>query len=145
MALRAIADDGDLLGLNQREVGVVVVAGWEISLYVNSAWSDGLSGFDKRGQAAPGAFAKLAIAQFIGERFQVRYSVDRKVLKLCVRRVQVERGLPEKAAAYGLSQLEMIDAEQLERFLNLREETSFELDSLRCNPVVDTSTSGVEN
>jgi hypothetical protein len=39
----------------------------------------------------------------------------------------------------------MVDAEQLERFLNFGEEAPFEFDSLRGDPVVDTPTFGVED
>ena len=100
---------------------------------------------DECGQAASSAFAKLAISQFVGESFQVRHSVNRKVLKLCIGRVQVQRGLAQKTASNRLSQFEMVDAEQLERFLNFGKQTSFEFDSLRGDPVVDTPTFGVED
>src|ERR1700733_971290 len=100
---------------------------------------------DECGQAASGAFAKLAISQFIGERFQVGHAVNRKILKLRIGRVQVQRGLTQEAASDGFSQLEMIDAEQFQRFLNFGKQTAFELDSLRGDSVVDTPAFGVED
>src|SRR6201999_2427457 len=89
-----------------------------------SLWSSGanlivLSCLDECGQAASSAFAKLAIAQFIGKRLQARHAVNRKVLKLRIGRIDMERGLTQQAAAYGLMQLEMVDTKQFERFLYL--------------------------
>src|SRR4051812_47351602 len=99
---------------------------------------------DESGEAAPGAFAKLAIAELIGESFEVRHSVNRKIFEFGVGRVEVQRCLPEDAAADGLPQLEMIDAEQFERFLDLGEQPAFELDSLRGDAVVDAPAPGEE-
>ena len=104
-----------------------------------------LLSLDECGQAASSAFAKLAISQFIGESFQVRHSVNRKVLKLRIGRVEVQRGLTQEAAAYGLAQLEMVDAEQFERFLNFGEQTAFELDSLRGDSIVNAPALGIED
>jgi hypothetical protein len=119
--------------------------GWEFlcGLMVQSLMV--LLRLDECGQAASSAFAKLTISQFIGESLQVRHSVNRKVLKLRIGRVEVQRGLTQEAAAYGLAQLEMVDAEQFERFLNFGEQASFELDSLRGDSVVDTPAFGVED
>jgi hypothetical protein len=100
---------------------------------------------DECGQAASSAFAKLAISQFIGESFKVRHSVNRKVFKLRIGRVQVQRGLTQEAAAYRLAQLEMVDAKQLQRFLNLGEQTAFKLDSLRGDSVVHSPALGKED
>ena len=100
---------------------------------------------DERGQATSGAFAKLAFSQFIGESFKVRNPVNRKILKLRIGRIQMERSLTQQAAAYWFSQFEMVDAKQLERFLDFGDEASFELDSLRRDSVVDTQTLRIED
>src|ERR1700733_9995176 len=99
---------------------------------------------DKRSQAAPSTFSKLAIAQLIGESVEGRHSIDRKFLKLRIRRIEMQRRLAGQAAADGLSQFEMIDAEQLQRFLNLRQQSTFELDSLRRDSIVDSAALGVK-
>jgi hypothetical protein len=63
--------------------------GWELlcGLVVQSLMV--LLRLDECGQAASSAFAKLAISQFIGESFKVGHSVNRKVFKLRIGRIQV--------------------------------------------------------
>ena len=83
VALRAVADDGHFLGLNEGKVGVVIVVSLshdDLDFPLRTGCEMFVAGLSLRPQecsrAAARPLTKLALAQLIGELLQARHAIN---------------------------------------------------------------------